>query len=406
MPLAPALHAVPLFDITVNERLVFAGAFALAMLAALAVDAWPTATGRARAAATLVLAVLLILGLGTAWLRGAPGAARMRPDLVRMLVLAELLPLAGLVLVLIGEMPRALARTIVLGLVLLQRTVVDGTIYPSLPPSAFYPRIPLLDHLQDDRGEPFRIVGLDQAFRPDAAALYGLEDARGYEAMTFRRLDQTYRLWSVPLPVWFNMVSDLSRPFLSFLNVKYAIAGPDARPDGQWRLVREDRGSRLLENTRVVPRAFVPARVRLEPEALAIFQAMSTAADFSQTAWILAPGQPSVDLVNGPGTLRIRRDGAGLDVDATMERPGWVVVSEAGWRGWRATIDGRRVPLHDANHAFLGVHVPEGRHRLQLVYRPESLTLGLTVSLITFAASIAACVAWSLRRRRGKARAS
>jgi hypothetical protein len=170
--------------------------------------------------------------------------------------------------------------------------------------------------------------------------------------------------------------------------------------------VREDRGSRLLENTRVVPRAFVPARVRLEPEALAIFQAMSTAADFSQTAWILAPGQPPVDLVNGPGTLRVSRDGAGLDVDATMERPGWVVVSEAGWRGWRASIDGRRAPLHDANHAFLGVHVPEGRHRLQLVYRPESLTLGLTVSLITSALLIAVCVAWSLRRRRGNARSS
>ena len=40
-PLAGWLHRVPLFNITINDRLALAAAFALAMLAAIAADHWP-----------------------------------------------------------------------------------------------------------------------------------------------------------------------------------------------------------------------------------------------------------------------------------------------------------------------------------------------------------------------------
>lgn len=400
-PLAQALHALPVFDITLNDRLAFAGAFALAMLAAIAVDAWPTTRARARAAAALVAAVTLALGLGTLWLRAIPIAAGVSPETVRMLALADLVPLAVLATLLAVRIPRALAAPVVLALVLVQRTVVDGGIYPALPASVFYPRIPLLAHVQDDRGEPFRIVGLGDALIPDTAALYGLEDARGYEAMTLLRLYQTYPLWSEQIPVWFNKVTDPSRPFLSFLNVKYALAGPGGlQPSAPWRLVREDRNTRLFENTQALSRAFVPPRVRLEQDGDSIAAAMMAGAtDFAATAWILAPDQPAGEGANGPGALRIRRDGTGFDIDVTMERDGWVVISEAGWRGWQARIDGRPAPLHDANHAFLAVHVPRGPHRLQLAYRPESFVLGRTISLLTVAALLIGGAAWGLRRR-------
>src|SRR5262249_13728828 len=150
--------------------------------------------------------------------------------------------------------------------------------------SVFYPRIPILARMQADRGEPFRIVGLHYAFVPNAAALYGLEDVRGYEAMTFLPLFETYALWCVQLPGWFNDVYDTSRPFLSFLNVKYALGSRDARPDAQWKLVLEDRGSRLLENTRVLPRAFVPPSIRYERDPSVVRRAMAAATDFARTA--------------------------------------------------------------------------------------------------------------------------
>lgn len=399
-PLAQWLHAVPLFDITLNERLVFAGAFALAMLAAVAVDAWPAARGRARVTAGLVVAVGIALGLGTLSLRGGQLATGVPAELVTRLTLAELLPLGALALLLVVKTPPRVALPLVLGLVLAQRTLEDGAMYPSLPASAFYPEVPVLSHMQRDAGEPFRMVGLHYAFLPDAAALYGLEDARGYEAMTLRKLVDTYPLWSVQLGAWFNTVPDTSRPFLSFLNVKYAIGGRNAQPDDQWKLVRDDRNTRLFENTRVLSRAFVPRRVRYEREPVAIMTAMSSTKDFSDMAWILMPTEPGRDVANGPGTLKIRRDGTGFDIEAKMDSDGWVVISESAWRGWRGYVDGRRVQLHDANHAFLGAHVPRGAHRLQLRYLPDAFVWGRAISLITAVALIGVFALRRVRRSR------
>ena len=57
----------------------------------------------------------------------------------------------------------------------------------------FYPPTPILTHMQNDKGEPFRMGAMHFMFLPDAAALYGLEDVRGYEAMTFLRLARDVR---------------------------------------------------------------------------------------------------------------------------------------------------------------------------------------------------------------------
>jgi hypothetical protein len=398
-PLAAWLHAMPPFDAAINERLVFVAAFALAMLAGIAVDAWPSAPGTTRIPACVVLTSGFGLALATLALRQGQIAQGLAPGFITMLTLADLVPLALMASMLIVRVPRSVVSPIVLGLLLLQRTIEDGTTYPALSASAFYPQVPILAHMQGDRGEPFRMVGLHYAFLPDAAALYGLEDVRGYEAMTFRPLVETYPFWCVQLGAWFNNVPDPSRPFLSFLNVKYAIASRRAEPDAQWKLVLEDRSSRLFENTRVLPRAFVPAVIRYERESAVVLQGIARATDFASMAWITAPAEAPREVPNGPGTLRIRRDGSGFDIDAIMQAGGWVVISESGWRGWRAEVDGRRADLRAANHAFLGVHVPSGVHRVHLSYRPDSFIVGGMVSLFTSAGLVVVGVVWLYRGR-------
>ncbi|HKR64877.1 MAG TPA: hypothetical protein VJZ00_14180, partial [Thermoanaerobaculia bacterium] len=255
-PVAHALHAVPLFNIAINERLAFAAAFALSMLAALFVDRMNTRVALA-----------------------------------------------------------------VLALVLVQRVSEDGGVYPALPKRVFYPNVPLLTNIPKDA----RIAGQYFAFTPNNAAMYELEDARGYEAMTNKRLTETYPLWSQFQTAWFNRIDDLSRPFLSFLNVRYAFTREGA-PDG-WRVIAEDRGTRLLENTRVLPRAFIPRRIRYEREGAAILAGMKSNTDFGDVAFIEAAEFEPHDADNGPGTIQLHRSGLRYLMDADMQRPGWIVVS-------------------------------------------------------------------------------
>ncbi|MGZ5445841.1 MAG: YfhO family protein [Thermoanaerobaculia bacterium] len=309
-PIAHALHALPLFDIAINERLAFAATFAMAMLAGIAVD-------------------------------------RMGPKI-------------GIA---------------VLALVLIERTNEDGGFYPAIAKDAFYPRVPILKAIPRDA----RVIGAGTALIPNNAALYELEDARGYNAMMYLRLYETYPLWSTYQRAWFNRVDDLSRPFLSFLNVRYAMAEASVAVPRDWSIRAIDRNTRLLENTRVLPRAFVPRHVRYTRGNPV--DEMKSNDDFEGIAWIEATEYEPHTATNGPGRVRIERVGLEYHLDATMERAGWIVISETHWPGWRAYIDGKRVRARFANHAFLGVHVPAGEHRVRLVFLPESFTRGRAISL-------------------------
>ncbi|MFL6247343.1 MAG: YfhO family protein, partial [Thermoanaerobaculia bacterium] len=397
-PLAGWLHKVPLFDITINDRLSFAAAFALAMLAAIAIDAWPQTSRRAFAAAAIVFATLLGITILTANVYDSRIALGVKPELILTLTVAALVPLVLTALMLALRTPARIALPLVLGMLLIARTLEDGHIYPSLPQRMFYPPTPILTYLQNDKSGPFRIGAMHFLFLPDAAALYGLEDVRGYEAMTFRRLNDTYSFWSVPNLASFNSLPDKSRPFLSLLNLKYMIALPNEQPDEQWRVVFSDRNLRLLENTRVIPRVFIPRRIRYEQNQEPVLFGMSTQTDFADVAWILAPKYPPHEIVNGRGTLVTRRHGRRWEITATMLEDGWIVLSENAWKGWRAYVDGKRVRTHYADHAFLGVFVPKGTHQVRVVYQPRSFTRGRTISLVTVVALLAFFVYWERRR--------
>jgi hypothetical protein len=398
-PLADWLHHVPLFDITINERLALAAAFALSMLAAMAVDAWPEqSASRAFAAAAIVAGAAIAIVMVSASVFDSRIALGVKPGLITTLTVAALLPLAMASLMLALRTPARIALPLILGLLLLQRTLEDGQIYPVLPQRMFYPPTPILTHMQNDKGEPFRMGAMHFMFLPDAAALYGLEDVRGYEAMTFLRLAETYGLWCVHNAASFNGLPDKSRPMLSLLNQKYMIALPAEQPDDQWKVVLEDRNARLLENTRVLPRAFIPRRIRYEQHQDHVLFGMSKSTDFSDLAWILAPEVAPHEISNGRGTLTTRRQGRQWDMMATMLEDGWVVLSESAWKGWRAYVDGKRVQTHFADHAFLGVFVPKGTHEVRVVYQPESFTRGRNITLATIAGLIGYFV-WRRRRR-------
>ena len=325
-PVPHLLHKLPLFEIAINERLAFAAAFAMSMLAAFAVDA----------------------------LAARPAIA-----------------------------------VAILAIVLAERAYEDGGLYPAMRRDAFYPRVPLIAAIPRDA----RMTAAGLAFTANNPAMYALEDVRGYEAMTFRRLHDTYPMWCVPQAAWFNRVDDLSRPFLSLLNVRYAIGHGD--PPSGWRVAAEDRGTRLFENAHELPRVFVPRRIRYEKSGEAVLAAMAQATDFSDLAWIEAPEYEPHEVVNASGRIVLVRSGLGYAFDAAMDAGGWVIVSTNAWKGWRAYIDGRRVEPRFGNHALVALYVPRGEHRVTLDYMPESFTRGRNISLMT----LAAAGFWMIRRR-------
>jgi hypothetical protein len=420
-PVASVIHALPLFDITLNDRLAFGAACLLALMAGLGVEEVLRRNDRRAAFVTLAI-VLALLGLGTYWISHSFVIEEGPRDWGRYTAHAELVFLAVAIVALavpfgvrkaaadeqeavaserasarIREAtPLRVAGLVILVCLLAQRAISEYGVHASFPRAAAYPPMKIFEPLRQVR-EPFRIAGTHWALLPATNALYGLEDVRGYEAMTFLPYVQTWKLWSTHQPVFFNRTDDLTRPFLSMMNVRFAFTrASEAVPPG-WREVTREGDAVLLENPNVLPRAFVPRTVTVGLQSEVAVDEMSAITDFRERAWITADVVP-YERMNGPGRVTMR----GAQLDAEMESDGWVVVTNSAWKGWRAYVDGRRVALQRANVAFLGIHLPKGRHTIRLVYWPESFVNGRAITLVTLL-GIAIFAVWrraAERRRR------
>jgi hypothetical protein len=63
---------------------------------------------------------------------------------------------------------------------------------------------------------------------------------------------------------------------------------------------------------------------------------------------------------------------------------GFLVASVTGHKYWRATLDGRDVPLVPTNIAFQGLTVPAGTHTIEIKYRNPLVAIGGAITLVTF----------------------
>ena len=372
-PVDPFLRLLPLFKIAFNYRLGFAAALSLSLLAAMAFDA-PAKRNR-----LIALVVAIGLSITTAWLWRMQVSIGVDPKLLIAGAAAELTGIA-LLFATLNTSSRRVAVALVLAAIAAQRLVEDGNIHPTLPRRMFYPSVPLITRVPRD--PLYRFTATGNLVIPNVATMYGLEDVRGYSAMTFYPYVETMPLWSAQKRTYHD-ISDLSLPFLSFLGVRHAITPRTMDPPPGWRVVSDDRSSRLIENSRAIPRIFVPRRIRFSDSDDTTLKEMAVATDFAEEAWVRAEGPPRM-IENGQATLNVRRSGARYDIDADARSATRIVIAEGGWPGWRASVDGQRVTIEQANRAFLSIAVPKGRHRVRVEYLPDAFVAGRAISIFAF----------------------
>ena len=372
-PVDPFLRLLPLFKIAFNDRLGFAATLSMSLLAAMAFDARAVRFDRR---IVIVVAALLAIAAGSFWRMQL--TLGVDPKLLLAGAAAEIIGIALLFAALSTRSQRAAAAMIIMAIAA-QRLVEDGNIHPTLPRRMFYPSVPLIAAVPC---EPlFRFTAIGNMVIPNVATMYGLEDVRGYSAMTFYPYIETLGLWSAQQRTYHD-VSDLSLPFLSFLGVRHAITPRTMDPPPGWRVVADDRSSRLIENSRAIPRVFVPRRIRFTDSDDTTLKEMAVATDFAEEAWVRAEG-PATMIENGEATLHVQRRGSNYDLDADARTASRIIISEAAWPGWRATIDGNRVPIEQANRAFLAIRIPSGHHHIRVVYLPDAFVWGRAISIGT-----------------------
>jgi hypothetical protein len=412
-PLYPLLFRyVPGFGLfQAPARLMIGYALAAALLAGIGADALPL-TPRVFGA----LRLSLIAGLGIAL---AGGAARLALPAVRpsfgqsALRLGISLALgAGLLLLRSGYRRRgrlsgwrwqalvaALVATDLLAFgwglapgtdpVVYRRLVDTAEVLQEQPPGrllvapdyreAIYDRYVSLQAFGPD--DTAYLHGLRQSLLPNLPAIHHLPAVGNYDPLTVGAYQDLYDLLaSTPLQE--------AQPLLDLLGVRYLLSGDElALPQIYEATAPEDTAApKIYLNETALPSAYVVHQARIVEDGGERLTALLDP-EFDPRVEVLLSRSPPVNI--NPDLPRadesppdvLRRGPDQLIIDVAMSRPGYLVLTETHYPGWRATVDGESAEILVANHALRAVQLAAGEHVVEFEYAPLSFRWGAWITL-------------------------
>ncbi len=169
--------------------------------------------------------------------------------------------------------------------------------------------------------------------------------------------------------------------------------------EGRYRLVHSG-DVKIYENLDVLPRAFVVHQARAiqdDEQAISALRAESFAPDAEV---ILSDDQPG-PVSQGEGgedeVSALVYEPERVLVEANLNSPGYLVLTDTYYPGWRARVDGQAAEILRADYYFRAVYLPEGEHVVQFTYDPASFKIGLAVSLIC-GLLVGGALAWDRQR--------
>jgi uncharacterized membrane protein YfhO len=131
------------------------------------------------------------------------------------------------------------------------------------------------------------------------------------------------------------------------------------------------------------------------------------AKDFDPGRTVVLEGSEAARLPTGtpegPVAGNLTNDGPNtVVVGVDAPRAGYLILADAYYPGWEATIDGQPTALLRADWVVRSVQVPAGHHQIEFRFRPNSLVVGGVISGVAWVIAIAAIVIGIARDQRRK----
>ncbi len=282
--------------------------------------------------------------------------------------------------------PRIIAP--VLGVV----TLAEGVSFAwhrsaQMPPSLYYPRSA---GPAPRKSSAPRLMGFF-CLPANIAPMLGFSDVRGYDPVEPARMVELLRRASDPrsavlpyaiaqslTPAVFSTAGQIRvPPILDLLGVEYiAFRGeripgftPDFAVGEYWGAI----------NRQALPRAFVPRKVEVEPEAETRLTKLALRSfDPRAVAYVEEPVGLNGETTGAVAVLADRPTEVRLS--ATLNTAGLVVLVDRWDPGWRAYVNGSRSQIVRTDHALRGVVAPGGSSTVEFRYEPVSFAWGTALA--------------------------
>ncbi len=378
-----------------QERLAFVVSFALALLAGYGIRDVLSAPERARRAfpllpAGVTVGVVMLLTMYIAAKANPTGRLFFLGDRAGLMVLLFVLT-TGIAAVLISSRawPGRAEWALSLALIVFDLFSINSAAY-NAGPTPRYPETQMMAAIKRDPGV-FRVA--DEGQMPGHFGIgYDLEEIGGISPLRIAH---------------YNDLLDALPPEKLFplLNVRYLIT---ARPGfAQAEVVLSDGDTRLLRLNNGMPRAwFVPFAVQNSNDGQVLAAMTRDAFDPWQVAYLAdeSPFPLPSPPISGTQAKAARAgefhrtDPEHVEIILNAPADGLVLLSQPSFPGWSATVDGMPTPILRADVALTALPVHAGAQRVQMVYDPWSVKIGIGITLVTLLATAGIWGIWQLRR--------
>ncbi len=168
---------------------------------------------------------------------------------------------------------------------------------------------------------------------------------------------------------------------------------------GPYRLVHSG-DVKVYENLANLPRAFVASNMVVIPDDTQARAALADPGFDPAGTVILASAPPTPPETSGISATRpvTITSYSPEQVLLTADGPGQLLLTDAYYPGWTATVDGAPAAIERADIMFRGLSLSRGQHQIEFRYNPRSVWIGLLVSGLAWAALAVIALAINIQK--------
>ncbi|HQJ74353.1 MAG TPA: YfhO family protein [Bacteroidota bacterium] len=232
-----------------------------------------------------------------------------------------------------------------------------------------------VEFLEQDKSL-YRIIELNQG-QPNTSnipAYFKLQNIYGYNPAKLRIIQDVIENCDIRNPL-----------VLDLFNTKYIISDVPYQNESM-KIVYQGKksGMNVIENLSVLPRAFFVNRYEVKDKYSIINNLKNASFNPKEVAYLENDPGEKVDSLKGTETAKVTSFGIHhISFDVFASGKNLLFVSEVYYpAGWKAYLDGNEIPIYKTNYLWRSVIIPQGNHKLEMRFEPESFKKGMTISMI------------------------
>ena len=188
---------------------------------------------------------------------------------------------------------------------------------------------------------------------------------------------------NTPYESFFSFDNIKNLNILKLLNTKYVIGTPNRFlfESSQVNLIQPN----LYEIKNTMPRAYIVPNAIVIKEKSSILKKLNDPS-FDPKANIILEKITGFPLANSslfkPVAL-IKFDPNRIELKTVLKNPGYLVLSEVWYPGWKAYDNGKEKEIYRADYLFRSIYLDKGKHEITFIYDPKSYRAGKFITILS-----------------------